>query len=92
MLQVQIEDKKIEKVLPLEIGSISIPQSAKRIFEILRIEGPLTSGDLEKRCTYSDRTIRNALKRLMRIGLVRRVANFRDMRTSLFHVQTSNAA
>ncbi len=92
MLQVQIEEKEIENILPIDIGSISIPQSAKKIFEILRQEGPLTSGDLEKRCTYSDRTIRNALKKLMRIGLVRKVANFSDMRTSLFHVQTSNAA
>ncbi|MFX0208435.1 MAG: hypothetical protein ACFFDT_20800 [Candidatus Hodarchaeota archaeon] len=74
------------------IESIPLPQSAKRIFTILSQEGPLTSGDLEKKCTYSDRTIRNALKKLIGIGLVRKVANFSDMRTSLFHVQSINAA
>ncbi len=90
MLQVQIneEESKMGK-LPL-IGSF--PQSVRRIFKILSQEGPLTSGDLEKRCTYSDRTIRNALNRLIRIGLVKKVANFTDMRTSLFHVETLNAA
>ncbi len=90
MLQVQISEKKSKLGnLPL-IGSV--PQSVRRIFEILRQEGPLTSGDLEKRCTYSDRTIRNALNRLIRIGLVKKVANFKDMRTSLFHVEALNAA
>jgi DNA-binding transcriptional regulator GbsR (MarR family) len=92
LIQIQLEEKEIGKILPIEIGAISIPRSAKKIFEILTQEGPLTSGDLEKRCTYSDRTIRNALKKLMRIGLVRKVANFSDMRTSLFHVEASSAA
>ncbi|MHA2052463.1 MAG: winged helix-turn-helix transcriptional regulator, partial [Candidatus Hodarchaeales archaeon] len=67
-----------------------VPQSARRIYEILTRDGPLTSGDIEKRCNYSDRTIRNALKKLINIGLVRKVANFTDMRTSLFHVLLAN--
>lgn len=92
LIQVQFDETKIERVFPIEIGTISIPRSAKKIFHILKQEGPLTSGDLEKRCTYSDRTIRNALKKLMGIGLVRKVANFSDMRTSLFHAESSSAA
>ncbi|MFX0049761.1 MAG: MarR family transcriptional regulator [Candidatus Hodarchaeota archaeon] len=92
MLQVQIEEDEIEREELNPIRGISIPQSAKRIFEILSRDGPLTSGDLEERCAYSDRTIRNALKRLIRIGLVRKVANFNDMRTSLFHALNPNAA
>ena len=32
------------------------------------------------------------LKKLMGIGLVRKVANFSDMRTSLFHAESSSAA
>ena len=81
----ELEGNNELNAIPLVLDKLSIPQSAKRVYEILMNEGPLTSGDLENRCTYSDRTIRNALRRLMKIGLVRKVANFRDMRTSLFH-------
>ncbi|UCG03027.1 MAG: helix-turn-helix transcriptional regulator [Candidatus Heimdallarchaeota archaeon] len=91
-MQILLDDEENKGVISSIIDSIPLPQSAKRIFEILSQEGPLTSGDLEKRCTYSDRTIRNALKKLIGIGLVTKVANFSDMRTSLFHVQTTNAA
>ncbi|MHA2226018.1 MAG: ArsR family transcriptional regulator [Candidatus Hodarchaeales archaeon] len=90
MLNAQIKEKEIEMV-NLTLNEV-VPQSAKKIFEILCQEGPLTSGDLEKHCTYSDRTIRNALKRLIGIGVVTKVANFSDMRTSLFHAQTLSAA
>lgn len=91
-MQILLDKEDLKRELPTIINSIPLPQSAKRIFEILCQEGPLTSGDLEKRCTYSDRTIRNALKKLIGIGLVIKVANFSDMRTSLFHVQMMNAA
>lgn len=85
--------QKVENEIILNdysLDSFSVPQSAKRIFEILTQDGPLTSGDIEKRCNYSDRTVRNALKKLISIGLVRKVANFTDMRTSLFHVLSPN--
>ena len=70
----------------ITLDTYSIPLSAKKIYTILSNEGPLTSGDIEKRCKYSDRTIRNALKRLIGIGVVKKIANFSDMRTSLFHL------
>ncbi len=89
-MQVQkVEDKIVSSEYSLE--SFSMPTSAKKIYAILTRDGPLTSGDIEKRCNYSDRTIRNALKKLINIGLVRKVANFTDMRTSLFHVLSTNA-
>ena len=87
-MQVQEINEGINtEILP--INAYSVPTSAKMIFEILSRDGPLTSGDIEKKCSYSDRTVRNALKKLINIGLVRKVANFTDMRTSLFHVQGS---
>jgi len=91
-MQILLDDEESQGVTSSIIDSIPLPQSAKRILEILVQEGPLTSGDLEKRCTYSDRTIRNALKKLIGMGLVTKVVNFNDMRTSLFHVQTANVA
>lgn len=74
------------------LEQLPIPPSAKKVYTVLHREGPLTSGDLETRCSYSDRTIRNALKRLINLGVVRKVANFQDMRTSLFHVLSNPAA
>lgn len=74
------------------LEKLPIPLSAKKVYTVLHQEGPLTSGDLETRCSYSDRTIRNALKRLISMGIVRKVANFQDMRTSLFHVLSTLAA
>ncbi|UCE13734.1 MAG: helix-turn-helix transcriptional regulator, partial [Candidatus Heimdallarchaeota archaeon] len=76
MMQVLVEKENKKTKIPSVISSLPLPQSAKRIFEILCQDGPLTSGELEKKCTYSDRTIRNALKKLIRIGLVTKVANF----------------
>ena len=84
-MQVKEVNERINTEM-ITIESYSIPLSAKTIFEILSNEGPLTSGDIEKRCRYSDRTIRNALKRLINIGVVKKIANFSDMRTSLFHL------
>jgi DNA-binding MarR family transcriptional regulator len=89
-MQVEKVENKVT-INDYSLDSFSVPQSAKRIFEILSQDGPLTSGDIEKRCNYSDRTVRNALKKLINIGLVRKVANFTDMRTSLFHVLSTYA-
>ena len=87
-MQVQeLEETLIAEILPID--AYSVPQSVRKIYNILSREGPLTSGDIEKRCNYSDRTVRNALRKLIKIGLVRKVANFTDMRTSLFHVLTT---
>ena len=84
-----MQAKEVKEIIDTEtitIEAYSVPLSAKKIFSILSNEGPLTSGDIEKRCQYSDRTIRNALKRLINIGVVKKIANFSDMRTSLFHL------
>jgi DNA-binding transcriptional regulator GbsR (MarR family) len=86
LMQAQEIKKGINtEILPID--AYSVPTSAKTIFEILNRDGPLTSGDIEKKCSYSDRTVRNSLKKLINIGLVSKVANFTDMRTSLFNVR-----
>jgi predicted transcriptional regulator len=72
--------------------TIVLPQSAQKIFKILRKEGPLTSGGIEARSKYSDRTVRNALKKLVSIGIVKKSINFNDMRTSLYHVIKASVA
>ena len=87
-MQAQVINEEINtEILPID--AYSVPTSAKKIFEILCRDGPLTSGDIEKKCNYSDRTVRNALKKLINIGLVSKVANFTDMRTSLFNIRES---
>jgi predicted transcriptional regulator len=90
--QAEIVEESFLTDLTGMLEKLPIPTSAKKVFTVLHQEGPLTSGDLETRCSYSDRTIRNALKRLINLGIVRKVANFQDMRTSLFHVLSTPAA
>ena len=87
-MQAQVIKEEINtEILPID--AYSVPTSAKTIFEILCRDGPLTSGAIEKKCNYSDRTVRNALKKLINRGLVSKVANFTDMRTSLFNIRES---
>ncbi|WP_455140210.1 MarR family transcriptional regulator [Candidatus Hodarchaeum mangrovi] len=92
MLKIDQPKSELDESYSTNIGIFTLPRSAQIVFTILSQEGPLTSGDLERKCSYSDRTIRNALKRLIKFGLVKKVANFSDMRTSLFKVHSNNAA
>ena len=92
MLKIDLPESELDESYSINIGALTLPRSAQIVFEILSQEGPLTSGDLERKCSYSDRTIRNALKRLMKFGLVKKVANFSDMRTSLFKVYSNRPA
>jgi len=92
MLKIDLPESKLDESYSANIEIMTLPRSAQIVFAILSQEGPLTSGDLEKKCSYSDRTIRNALKRLMKFGFVKKVANFSDMRTSLFKVHLNDAA
>ena len=92
MLNIELPESELDEAYSTNIEIMALPRSAQVVFAILSQEGPLTSGDLERKCSYSDRTIRNALKRLMKFGLVKKVANFSDMRTSLFKVHINNTA
>ncbi|WXG42641.1 MAG: helix-turn-helix domain-containing protein [Promethearchaeati archaeon SRVP18_Atabeyarchaeia-1] len=61
-----------------------IPPSALKIFGILKISGPLTPKAISNRTTFSSRTVRYALKILLKLGLVRKLPNLHDARQFIY--------
>ncbi len=58
--------------------------SALEIYNILINEGPLTTKEVLGRVKYASRTVRYALKRLISLGLVRKIPYLLDMRQSKY--------
>ncbi len=60
--------------------------SAQEIYNILINinEGPLTTKEVLGRVKYASRTVRYALKRLISLGLVRKIPYLLDMRQSKY--------
>ena len=63
-----------------------LPESAQRVFDVIRDGGPLTSAELRERTGMAPRTIRFAVKRLRDDGLVDTRCSLRDCRTCYFFV------
>jgi len=69
-----------------------LPPSARYIFEILlESEEGLTTKDILSRVGYASRTVRYALKKLVAIGLVRKLPYLLDMRQSRYIALTGIA-
>ena len=67
------------------------PKSIKKVFGVIKREGPLTSAEIEDKSQYSDRTVRVALRKLLSLGLIKKSINWEDMRTALFHLPKSTS-
>ena len=65
-----------------------LPPSARAIYTLLSEQGPLTSKDLIQKCDLAPRTVRYALKRLTKEGLVKKAPYLLDMRSSKYFVET----
>ena len=65
-----------------------LPPSARAIYTLLSEQGPLTSKDLILKCDLAPRTVRYALKRLTKEGLVKKAPYLLDMRSSKYFVET----
>lgn len=63
-----------------------LPPSAQEIYNILINEGPMTTKEVLGRVNYASRTVRYALKRLISLGLVRKIPYLLDMRQSKYLV------
>ncbi len=61
-----------------------LPPSAREIYKILVDEGPMTTKEVLSRVNYASRTVRYALKKLISLGLVRKVPYLLDMRQSKY--------
>jgi DNA-binding MarR family transcriptional regulator len=63
-----------------------IPPSAAKVFKILKNNGPLTPKAISGETTFSSRTVRYALKILLKLGLIRKLPNLRDARQFIYKV------
>ncbi|MEM2636864.1 MAG: hypothetical protein QXL15_00785 [Candidatus Korarchaeota archaeon] len=59
------------------------PKSVRRTY-IAILNGSKTTTEIENTTLLSQRTVRYAIKVLMKIGLVRRIFNLQDMRQSMY--------
>jgi DNA-binding MarR family transcriptional regulator len=64
----------------------AIPPSALKIFGILKVSGPLTPKAISNKTTFSSRTVRYALKILLKLGLVRKLPNLHDARQFIYKI------
>jgi DNA-binding transcriptional ArsR family regulator len=63
-----------------------LPESARRVFAVIRDEGPVTHAQLRSATEIPPRTIRYAVKRLRDEGFVDTRCSLRDCRTCYFFV------
>ncbi|MFQ6124930.1 MAG: winged helix-turn-helix domain-containing protein [Candidatus Heimdallarchaeota archaeon] len=77
------ESIRKENINHLEMKD-KLPPSAREIYKILVDEGPMTTKEVLSRVNYASRTVRYALKKLISLGLVRKVPYLLDMRQSKY--------
>jgi DNA-binding MarR family transcriptional regulator len=67
-------------------GLDDLPPSAKLVFKVLEHDGPLTQKGIVEESMLSARTVRYALERLERIGIVDEDVYFADARQNLYRL------
>jgi hypothetical protein len=72
------------QVDPVRYGHL--PDSARTVFEAVKMDGPLTHADLRERTGLPPRTIRFAVKRLKEEEFLDTRCSLRDCRTCYFFV------
>lgn len=72
------------RVDPVRFGHL--PDSARRVFEAVKSQGPITHADLRSRTGMPARTIRFAVKRLKDEGFIDTRCSLKDCRTCYFFV------
>lgn len=65
---------------------LKIPKSAKKIYSVLQEKGKLKSREIHELLpSYTDRTVRNALRRLIELELIKAECDLRDMRSRYYY-------
>ncbi|MCG3109151.1 NAD kinase [Metallosphaera sp. J1] len=78
--------ENIERKVKLTLESQDIPPSAKFVLKMLQIYGEATPRELVEKTGLPDRTIRYALSILVRKGIVKRIANPRNIQQRVYRV------
>ncbi|MGQ4914020.1 MAG: winged helix-turn-helix transcriptional regulator [Candidatus Asgardarchaeia archaeon] len=64
---------------------LSKNSSIKLVYEtLLNADRPLSSLEIAKACNFSPRTVRYALKKLQKQGLIKKLPNLMDMRRCFY--------
>lgn len=63
-----------------------LPPSALIVLDHLASDGPMAPRDISRKYDVPLRTVTFALKKLMRLKLLRKVPNLLDMRRPLYHI------
>jgi predicted transcriptional regulator len=64
--------------------TLLLPQSSKKVLEILRAGGEMTHKDIVTKTNLAPRTVRYALKKLKEHHLIIEKFNFRDARSIIY--------
>ncbi|MFX0060882.1 MAG: hypothetical protein ACFFC7_01705 [Candidatus Hermodarchaeota archaeon] len=65
---------------------VKIPKSAKIIYSVLQEKGKMKSREIHELLpSYTDRTVRNALRRLIELNLIETECDLRDMRSRYYY-------
>ncbi len=67
----------------------SLPPSAKFVYRMLEIEGPMTVKDISSKTMLPERTVRYALNLLVEKGLVEKLVDPRDPRRHVYMVRSA---
>lgn len=76
----------------LETALGGLPKSCRRVARVLTERGPLTHKALGEHAGISGRTIRYALARLLREGIVAKRTSFRDTRQDYYFIARNGKA
>lgn len=71
---------------PAKSAFDDLPPSAKLVYRILAYEDELTGKEISEQTHFADRTVRYALSRLGKEGLVEERVNFQDVRQKLYSI------
>jgi DNA-binding transcriptional ArsR family regulator len=69
---------------PLAMTTLLLPQSSKKVLEILRAGGEMTHKEIVTKTHLAPRTVRYALKKLKEQHLIIEKFNFRDARSIIY--------
>ncbi len=71
------------------LEDLELPESCKKVFNIIIEEGPLSSKEIVTRVSCSTRSVRYALKRLLDDDFVERRPCLKDMRQTLYYANAN---
>jgi transcription initiation factor IIE alpha subunit len=71
------------------LEEVELPESCKKVYNVIIEEGPLSSKEIVTRVSCSTRSVRYALKRLLENEYVEKCPCLQDMRQTLYYANSN---